>query len=648
MRCALSVIVVWAAGLLGGPAAWAGSIGRDACAEPAEDAPAPTAEESWARLQHCLDDPRTDVAFAEHVWTPGTHPCGESARQVVITGDDRARERMWSLFDGLPDESPLGMDVLDAFLDWHVGQALRGLEASPAAPVVARPAPAAEMPRHLEEAPPDLQQAWRVFQSVVEEGEDESDLPAAGPPIPFRSNQPRFRRAVAALLRGRVSATDTVGELARFQGSGGCSRGSFPLDGPRSKALLIAYLRLGRADLALAARGGGLSLPVAGAADVRWDPRLLGAAGIDWEAFHLGGLLAGELELAEPLARQGSERAARQLLAATRLFDAAGRAEGLSLTPLLLGPMGAVVASSGACPGAEAFGARELQRGCEAPALGGAIQEDALDFLAEQVEPGAGLREAQVASSLLVQLCRPESRPAFRAMFASSYGEVRAKGAIGLRGLGDTVADPHPALPAAFRIVVDGRPVAERTVRWNLHTDGPEDESGSAESDAEGVVHLPRDPFVDPRRAVHSVELAAPDLAAPQDVWFSASVEPPADLAALTTVSVRTGALTVRVPPALRHGRDTAPLTLHLLAEVSLAGLDGFMTSASVELPVASGRITFPRLQHGRYQVWLRRGDQVYGSSPAEVGARPATLTVNERSLAEEAADWRPDPEGEP
>jgi hypothetical protein len=57
------------------------------------------------------------------------------------------------------------------------------------------------------------------------------------------------------------------------------------------------------------------------------------------------------------------------------------------------------------------------------------------------------------------------------------------------------------------------------------------------------------------------------------------------------------------------------------------------------DLPVTSSRITFPRLQHGEYEVWLIRGGDIYGSPTAAVGDRPARLTVNERSLNEELAE---------
>ncbi|HET6899089.1 MAG TPA: hypothetical protein VFK70_12105, partial [Vicinamibacteria bacterium] len=92
-------------------------------------------------------------------------------------------------------------------------------------------------------------------------------------------------------------------------------------------------------------------------------------------------------------------------------------------------------------------------------------------------------------------------------------------------------------------------------------------------------------------------------------------------------VSIRMGALTVVIPSELLERADSKP-TIELFA-VGEADDEAGVTrsSASAELPAASPRIVFPRLQHGRYEVWLRRGPSVYVSVAAEVGDRPATTT---------------------
>ena len=165
--------------------------------------------------------------------------------------------------------------------------------------------------------------------------------------IVFQSSQPAFRRAVAGLLRGRVSAAEAVRELSRYEWGGWCGTGSGLLTVPQSKALLIAHLQLGRVELALAA-SGGLDTPLLGAEGqtARWDRRLLAAAGIDWEGFYLGGVLSGQADLADTLARRGSERAARHLLAAAHIVEAAGEEE-WNVSDSLLWPLAALVEPSG-------------------------------------------------------------------------------------------------------------------------------------------------------------------------------------------------------------------------------------------------------------------------------------------------------------
>jgi hypothetical protein len=445
---------------------------------------------------------------------------------------------------------------------------------------------------------------------------------------------------VAWFLRGRVAATEAVHELSRYEWGGWCGTGSGLLYVPQSKALLLAYLQLGRVDLALAA-SGGLAAPLFGVQEqtIRWD-RLLAVAGIDWERFYLGGVLSGQADLAEPLARRGSDRAARQLAAAVRILEVGAERDANGLSEALLWPLAAFVEPSGSCTEYGTSDSREVQRDREAEPIGADVQADILDLLAEKVGPSAGLREAETASHLSVQLCRPESRPTFREMLRSPYGEVRKKGAIGLRAFGETLADPPPSLPVSFRVVVDGKPAVRRKVEWTLRMGEREQESSSTESNHEGVVRLARDPFLDPRRRVTSVRLGAPDLASATDVWFAASLDAPADLDAVTTVAVRTGSLTVVVPGSLLAGTGRHAPTLQLLAGIARYGADALPLPVSGNLPVVSTRITFPRLQHGRYQIWLHRDGDLHASPIVEVGERPAT--VSERPVVEELAEELP------
>ena len=228
---------------------------------------------------------------------------------------------------------------------------------------------------------------------------------------------------------------------------------------------------------------------------------------------------------------------------------------------------------------------------------------------------------------LLAKLVRPESRPAFREMLRSPYQEVRNRGARGLRALGESADDPPPSRSVSFRFLVNGRPAVNRWAGWRLEDADGGGESSGERMDAAGVLSLERDAFVDPRHRLASLHFQSRSVEKASDEWFDVTVAPPADLDALTTVSIRTGALTVVIPSELLEGTDSKP-TIELFAAGEADDEAGeTRSSASAELPVASARMVFPHLQHGRYEVWLRRGPSVYVSAAAEVGDRPATTT---------------------
>jgi hypothetical protein len=153
-------------------------------------------------------------------------------------------------------------------------------------------------------------------------------------------------------------------------------------------------------------------------------------------------------------------------------------------------------------------------------------------------------------------------------------------------------------------------------------------DSDGTGADEHGIIRLARDPFVDPSRRLASVRLSAPDLSSAGDLWFAATVEPPADLEAVTTVSVRTGSLTVVIPPSLLDGARNDSAMLQLVARADADA--GSSRLASSGMPVASTHITFPHLQRGEYQVWLYRTAGFHGSSIVAVDERPAMLTVSE------------------
>ena len=585
-----------------------------------------SATQAWPLVLSCVESPVPkswdDPEVARAAWEKTTR-CAQAGRDIVELGDDSDRERLWQVFDDLTEDSMLRAPLLDVFLDGHLDRVLEGLE--PRAPANASEDPR-PVPEWLANAPPELQEAWRLYQAVAEGDEDMRPERPPGETISFQANEARFQRTVAGFLRGQIAPDVAVRELMRYEWGGFCGMGSESLYLPRAKVLIIANLQHGRADLAARSSGALRGWGIDTAGPQPWDRRLLIAAGIDWERFSLGGVLSGQASMAGELARHGSDLSAHHLLEAARLLADGGADTGEHL----LWPLAGLVERGGSCGDYVTFSSQEVERDPEAPAVSGQVQEGVLEHLGERIGPSAGLQEAEAASHLLVQRCRPESRKAFRTMLGSPYGEVRRRGAIGLRGLGEALEDPAAPRPVAFRVLVNGEPLAQQQVQWSLAMGEQGTMSAGDQTDSAGVLRMTRDHFVDPRRPVSAVILARRNLESADEAWFEVELPRPKDLDQVTTASVRLGSLTVVVPEALLKGRPR----LTLSAETMRYGGSPMMSPIGMELRVSAGRIHFPRLQHGRYSasLWLR-GATVHVSPEVVVGDRPVTVRVSERAL---------------
>src|SRR5260221_8959650 len=196
MRHALAVTFVLAVGLVSQGAVGARSAAPKASAVSAADEPEPKSPaDAWPVVLECADDPQpdpeADVDF-EQAW-PRMRQCGEAAREVVSFGDDADRERLWSVFDELPETSPWRGDVIDAFVDWHLRNALARLEGVPVAARTPPPVSDAELPEFLQGAPRDLQEAWRLYDVFGRTYQKVRDQHGSGEAISFQSNQPAFQ-----------------------------------------------------------------------------------------------------------------------------------------------------------------------------------------------------------------------------------------------------------------------------------------------------------------------------------------------------------------------------------------------------------------------------------------------------------------------
>jgi hypothetical protein len=180
----------------------------------------------------------------------------------------------------------------------------------------------------------------------------------------------------------------------------------------------------------------------------------------------------------------------------------------------------------------------------------------------------------------------------------------------------------------SFRFLVNGKPAAKRALLWTLETADGGGETSSVDTDDTGVLSLEREGFVDPRHRASALRFQSPQLENAADEWLDVTVEPPTDLDAITTISIRTGALTVLVPPAILDATESEPPTLTLYARGDGDGSDIDTYEVSGDMRVTSNRIEFPHLQHGSYQVWLYVGAVLYSAPAVEVGAKQVTTTI--------------------
>jgi hypothetical protein len=557
--------------------------------------------------------------------------CPALARWVIREGSSADRERLWIVYDEL-DDNQLRSRMLDGFLDRALAEAIEeSRNKVPPRPFpVARGGPGEDSPppTALSQASSRLREAWEVYDSVTraarerptERGSEESGLS-------FQTDHALFQATLASFLRGRRPTRDTVEELARWQWGHWCGTGSGWFYAARARALAIGWLRLDRGDLAVKAAFGPL-VGYAGPDEFvdDWDRALLQAGGVYAEPFLLGALLHGEWDVALPLARHASPRAAVGLLEALDLRDTRGEAL-LHPDPVALLPaLGSLVSPDGECRIDDAP-SRRLQRSEDAPPLAPALERHVLERLARSVAPGNGRPVAERAAQVLLDLCRPESRDVFDTMRQSPFFEVRRCGTTGLRALGESVPGPRPREIVAFRFLLDGRPHARQVVTWRLPW--PHD-GGRAETDDNGVLRIERDPFLDPKHPVEQIVLAAPIPVHEDDPWFRVVLSPPRELDALTTVSVETGRLTLVLPEWAVRPRpwSSGPLLSverrPLPPETPEDGVPGgFLTMAT------STRITFSRLQRGVYRaaVWHLDGT-VLVTPHTTVGETPATAAL--------------------
>lgn len=549
---------------------------------PAPDAT--SAEDLWPVVMRCQWELAWSAGEGAEVFNRA-HRCWRAAERLAWSGDDADRSRLWDVYDTLPADGLARPSVLKGFMAARLADAVAEL----------RPGPETA-------EPVDIETAQRLSSAVEREYAEAYQALQAHGAVAVQSHWPDFHAAVADFLRGRSSAGQALDRIGRFAWGGFCGTFSDLLHEPQHAALMLAYLSEGRTDLAAGAllrigERGAWSEAVPG-----WDRRILEAAGLDWETLYVGALMNGRAT-AEDLGRRGSDRSARLLLAARDRPRSPSDQTPLGDDPGFLSALAAFVRPGKGCSAYGTWSSSEVRREATVPSEP-ELERQILEALAEKVRPDQGEDPADAASHSLLRLCRTESRQAFRVMTTSPFSKVRQRGVIGLEALGEKAAPVAEPRPVAFRITVDGRPLAGVELGWELTREG-QTRSSVARSDKGGVVRLERDPFVDPKQPVQRWALEAPKLAEPGDVWLAVGGPTPANLDAVTDVEVATQSLTLVLRP------DPGPATVTLQANSARSWIGEFLHAISRELRAEPGStLVFARLQRGReYRLDVVRAD---------------------------------------
>jgi hypothetical protein len=397
------------------------------------------------------------------------------------------------------------------------------------------------------------------------------------------------------------------------------------LTDPQAKAMLLALLKQQRYATAAAAAlqlqsGAMFSIMNLDGEMDRVAP-LLVAAGLDWEQIVVGAVLDG-VHVPEVLPRRGSAESAALLLAAVNLPQPSGDGH-LGDRGDVLAALAVFVDSKAACEDEGHFSLPDVVR-VPSRRVASDIQLRVLELLADRVQPTESQWDATIAADLLLSRCRPESRDAFLAMTRSPFGTIRPKGVLGLRALGENPPALEEARPVAFRILVDGEPLAGTSVGYEIQQGKDRRQSDEQMSDHDGVVHLDRDLFVDPKAPALGLRLSPNPIDPALAPWFAGRLPVPSDLDAVTTLEIATQSLTISAPTA------DADMRVMLNAQGALLGAEGFSQVGSTPLPLPPSRtLRFPRLQRGVYQVTLvgQRFDQVW-SKDVTLGDEPVFVTA--------------------
>ena len=599
--------------------------------------PLPAALADLKRIERAIDKEPATVSVAEIVQSlraaasiaDDDYQMGASWRNVFAHGCERAAPQdipaLVSLFKEIPAASYYKHRAFASLAEaWLRAR----LDERPLQPFWQLPLDGGELPPAIAKLPADLQRAWGSYRSAVPPRPEQKQV------YDFLTEGKRFWDVIGDLLAGRGGRWAST--LEGFYWGHGCGKGGERFSQPLSQALLLAYVAENRLPEALAA-----ALTVdPGESTGEAARQFIKQSGIDWQTALIGRLVASDLaggggsswqrsqakNALQPLISEADDSGIIMLLEVARLVP---RDEQHDFPQYLDALRALAPPLAHKEPGLIIFSSSGSLRQRDAP-LGRDVELAILSHLNDLADEQSSVSAANSLLTCLEAWRRPELRPALRRLVEHPSETVAMRAAQLLEEMGEKVVVPPKAPPVRYRIVINGIPGSGLRVEWCVHRPGGGSTSSRAEADAEGVITLSRDYFLD---GVDRVELGSSSVSKPEEMWFRAALPPPAEDGEIHDVGIKTGpySLLLSIPEKVDMGKNSKmEIGMRLRDEANAKDSD-FRSGLRFVLPI-SGRVDFAHLMAGRYAVEVRVPGCVSWAQDTDVSPNGSVSVPLERS----------------
>jgi|GEM_PF-3139253 len=514
---------------------------------------------------------------------------------------------MVKLFAAAPPNSDLQKACVNTLLRYGCKYEIADALAKPRKQVPVFPELDEPLPEHLQEAPAELQDAWRYYRRASAPFREISKNSAKGS-VSVGMNWTQFYTTVEDSLVGKKK--DNFICVNSFQWGHWCGTGSEMLYGPKSRAIVLELVRDGHfAESVGAALELSESMMMGGSTngtrvEFDWKRQLIESCGLDWERLFLGKVVSGaSRDELRSLAVHGGEATVKRLLI---LVNEPPRNEYTLATQLPI--LSLMVEATVAPPALSIYGgAQPITRASDAPEISAESQKAILKVLHSHVNADGDPRLVKELVDELVRLRRPESIPALRRVAAMGYYKVAKSAAEALRGMGEDIALPKPPVDARFRLQLsDGTQLSETQVKYSTGEDGKSSTTRSGgRTDAKGEIKIDGSWFADPRVNVSVMKFSSNNFTALDQIVFATNVTVPADRKAPVDVPISTHPLRLVLNNS-PTGQETKVALEYRGPVVKPETSSSFYMSMGGQISVPSrGVLNFPRLGEGRYVISL-------------------------------------------